>query len=121
MHIVSSMEQIEKGFEGQNFSPLEKFVYIYEKLRTGIKFDPKNETKPSSEIRSLRGFITRETVCAGYAVMLKELLDRQGIECHYVSGSGHAWNIVSFDGKKYYPIDLTWDSNKYMGRRYKKF
>lgn len=122
--IVSAMEKIEKDFEEQNFSQLEKLVHIYDKLKSGIMYDPKFETKPSSEIRSLRGFITGQTVCAGYAVILKEMLDRQGIECHYVSGKtsregGHAWNIVSLDGKKYHPIDLTWDNTKFRGRRIK--
>lgn len=84
--ILSAMEKIEKGFEGQDFTKLEKLVYIYDKLKSGIMYDPKHEGKKSSETRSLRGFITRETVCAGYAVMFKEMLDRQGIECHYVAG-----------------------------------
>ncbi len=120
--IVSAMEKIEKDFEWQNFSQLEKLVHIYSKLKSGIMYDPKFESKPSSETRSLRGFITGQTVCAGYAVMLKEMLDRQGIECYYVSGktsreSGHAWNVVSLDGKKYYPVDLTWDNTKFRGRK----
>ena len=122
--IVSAMEKIEKDFEGQNFSQLEKLVHIYGKLKSGVMYDPKFETKPSSETRSLRGFITGQTVCAGYAVMLKEMLDRQGIECHYVSGKtsregGHAWNVVSLDRKKYHPIDLTWDNTRFRGRTIK--
>lgn len=84
--IVSEMEEIEKGLDGQDTDQLEKLVYIYEKLKAGIMYDPKFETKSSRDIRSLRGLITKQTVCAGYSVILKELLDRQGIECHYVSG-----------------------------------
>ena len=78
--IVSEMEKIEKDFKGQNFSDFEKLVHIYGKLKSGIMYDPKFETKPSSETRSLRGFLTKQTVYAGYSVMLKEILDRQGIE-----------------------------------------
>lgn len=84
--IVSEMESIEKGIEGQNADELEKLVYIYGKLKAGIMYDPKFENKPSRDTRSLRGLLTKQTVCAGYSVILKELLDRQGIECHYVSG-----------------------------------
>ncbi len=84
--IVSEMEEIEKGLDGQDTGQLEKLVYIYGKLKAGIMYDPKFETKLSKDIRSLRGLITKQTVCAGYSVILKELLDRQGIECYYVSG-----------------------------------
>lgn len=84
--IVSEMEEIEKGLDGQDADQLEKLVYIYGRLKSGIMYDPKFENKPSRDTRSLRGLITKQTVCAGYSVILKELLDRQGIECHYVSG-----------------------------------
>lgn len=123
--IVEEMERIEKGLDKQNFSQLEKVVYIYENLKSGIMYDPKFEEKQSREVRSLRGLITKQTVCAGYAVILKEMLDRQGIECHYVSGKarnggGHAWNIVTIDGKNY-PIDLTWENGKFRGGKSKTF
>lgn len=86
VRIVSEMEEIEKGLDGQDVDQLEKLVYIYGRLKSGIMYDPKFEDKPSRDTRSLRGLITKQTVCAGYSVILKELLDRQGIECHYVSG-----------------------------------
>lgn len=89
IQIISEMEKIEEGLKGQNFNQLEKIVYIYGKLKSGIMYDPKYEYKSSKDIRSLRGFITKKTVCAGYAVMFKEMMDRQGIECHYVSGKTH--------------------------------
>ena len=88
LKIISEMESIEKGIEGQNADELEKLVYIYGKLKAGIIYDPKFENKSSRDIRSLRGLLTKQTVCAGYSVILKELLDRQGIKCHYVSGKG---------------------------------
>lgn len=86
VNIVSELENIEKGLEGQNADELEKLVYIYGRLKSGIMYDPKFESKPSRDTRSLRGLLTKQTVCAGYAVILKELLDRQGMECYYVSG-----------------------------------
>lgn len=88
---------------------------------------PKFEQKYSSEIRSLRGLITKQTVCAGYAVILKEFMDRNNIECEFVRGgtksgqaSGHAWNIVTIDEKKY-PIDLTWDNTKFRSGKSSSF
>ena len=124
--IVSAMEDIETGFEGQNFSDFEKIVYIYEKLKSQIMYDPKYEKELSSEIRSLRGFIRGKTVCAGYALMFKEMLDRQNIKCYYVQGKarssyedgGHAWNIITINGKSY-PVDLTWDNSKFRSGNFK--
>ncbi len=123
--IIKEMEKIEKDFEGQDFSDFEKMVHIYGKLKSGIMYDPKVESKPSSEIRSLRGLVSKETVCAGYAMIFKEMLDRQGIKCHYVEGKtaregGHAWNVVSLDGKNY-PIDLTWDNTNFRSGKSKTY
>ena len=114
--ILEEIEKMEKGIN-KNWDDLYKLIYIYDKLKSGILYDPKHEKKSSREIRSLRGLITKQTVCAGYSIILKEMLDRQGITCHYVqgkikSGGGHAWNVVSIDGKLY-PIDLTWDNNNF--------
>ena len=117
---IDEMESIEKGIN-KNWSDLQKIIYIYDSLKRKVFYDPKFESKQSDEIRSLRGLISKKTVCAGYAVIFKEILDRQGIKCHYVSGlcplgdgsyGGHAWNIIELDGK-YYPIDLTWDNTRY--------
>ena len=116
--IIEEIEKIEKGIS-YNWSKIQKLLYVYDRLKTGVMYDPKFEQKTSSEIRSLRGLISKKTVCAGYALILKEIMDRNGIDCEYVEGrtkenggGGHAWNIVHINGKKY-PIDLTWDNGKF--------
>ena len=120
--IVEAMEKIEAGLD-RNWLTIQKVLYIYNYLRENIMYDPKHEQKLSSETRSLRGLITKNTVCAGYAMIFKELMDRNGIYCEYARGctrkdangeemDGHAWNIIEIDGKKY-PIDLTWDNTIY--------
>lgn len=125
--ILETIEDIEKRIQS-NWSDLEKVVYIYNKLKSLLMYDPKYEKKQSKEIRSLRGLITKETVCAGFSLIFKELMDRQKIPCEYVQGisivyklegnkkkedtGGHAWNIVTIDGKKY-GIDLTWENGKF--------
>lgn len=106
--IVQEMEKVEKGIN-ENWSKIQKVIYIYNSLKCGIMYDPKYKSRKSKDVRSLRGLITKQTVCAGYALIFKEMLDRQGIRCDYVRGGGHAWNIVTIDGKMY-PIDLTWDN-----------
>ena len=113
--IIEEMEKIESKLDS-NWSSLQKTIYIYNALKNNIMYDPKYKTKPSSEVRSLRGFISRQTVCAGYSLMFKEMLERQGITCHYVEGKSHAWNIMEIDGKLY-PIDLTWDNSHFRRGR----
>lgn len=128
--IIEEIEKIESGLN-KNWSDIQKLLYIYDRLKTGIMYDPKFEYKLSSEIRSLRGLITKQTVCAGYAMILKEFMDRQNINCEYVEGhtkidgkgqrtEGHAWNIISIEGKKY-PIDLTWDNTTFRSGKSNSF
>ena len=130
---IKILEEIEKNESGinKNWSDIQKLIYIYDRLKTGIMYDPKFEQKLSSEIRSLRGLITKQTVCAGYAMILKEFMDRNNIECEYVEGCieinekgerlhGHAWNIINIGGKKY-PIDLTWDNTKFRSGKSNSF
>ena len=62
---------------------------------------------------SLTGNLYHKLTCAGIALTFKELLDRQDIECEYLSKTNsHAFNRVIIDGKKY-GMDLTWDLNRY--------
>lgn len=128
--ILEEIERIESGLN-KNWSDIQKLLYIYDRLKTSIMYDPKFEYKTSSEIRSLRGLITKQTVCAGYALIFKEFMDRNDIECEYVEGhtkidsngrrtGGHSWNIVTIDGKKY-PIDLTWDNTTFRSGKSTSF
>ena len=115
--ILREIEEIEKGIQ-ENWSDLQKTLYIYDKLKTTIMYDPKYKTKPSSEIRSLRGLITKQTVCAGYSLMLQEILERNGIQCQFVVGDGHAWNVITIDDVMY-SADLTSDNYAYRhGEKY---
>lgn len=106
--ILEEIERIESSIL-PNWSDLQKLIYIYDTLKTSIMYDPKYKDKSWAETRTLRGLLTKQTVCAGYAVILKEMLDRQGISCMYVSGNGHAWNVVTIDDVMY-PVDLTHDN-----------
>ncbi len=121
--LIKIMEKIERieSYIPSNWDDLTKVIYIYDKLKKDIMYDPKYESKTSKDIRSLRGIVSSKTVCAGYAVILKEFLDRQNIRCHYISGlvpegdnnyGYHAWNVVEIDGKLY-PFDLTWENTEY--------
>ncbi len=128
--ILEEIEKIESGIS-KNWSDIQILLYVYDKLKRKIMYDPKFEHKLSSEIRSLRGLITNQTVCAGYAMILKEFMDRNNISCEYVEGytkvdtdglstGAHAWNIININGRKY-PIDLTWDNTIFRAGKSNSF
>ncbi|MDE6833228.1 MAG: leucine-rich repeat protein [Ruminococcus sp.] len=48
------------------------------------------------------------TVCEGYARIANILYNTAGIETYYISGVGHAWNVVRA-GNNYFHVDTTWD------------
>lgn len=52
-------------------------------------------------------FLNHNAICRGYAQAYQYLMNLQGIECGYVYGGGHCWNIVKLDGDWYY-VDVTW-------------
>ena len=119
--IVNELEIIEKGINPE-WDDLQKLIYFIGQLKNKVIYHPLHEYQSSKQIRSLVGLFTKTTVCAGYSVMLKELCDRNGIECHFVMGScnkedakddktTHAWNLVRINGQLF-PIDLTWNAGK---------
>ena len=125
--IIEEIESIERNMN-PNWSDIQKIIYIYDTIKRKIFYDPKFESKPVGEIKSLRGLISKKTVCLGYSVIFKELLERQKIKCHLVIGDsvhkdgstgGHAWNIIELDDKLY-PIDLTWDNTKYRNGSFRE-
>lgn len=111
INILKEIEKIEEGMN-VNFSDIQKLYYLCDKIKKSITYDPLVDEKPDAETRSLRGLLSKKTVCAGYAVILKEFLDRQGINSYFLAGNGHAWNVVEIEGK-YYPIDLTTENRLY--------
>lgn len=57
-------------------------------------------------------FVLGRSVCEGYTLAARLLLDAAGIENILVEGTGrdenHIWNMVDLDGR-YYHLDVTWD------------
>lgn len=136
-NIITQFEKIEENIDPK-WNQFDIIVYLAETLIRNIMYDPeyflmytKGQTVPKKVgqqdmadyyDRSLRGMLTRKTVCAGYSVIFKELANRSGIECKYVNGKAHsingtyrgshAWNLVRINGV-IYPIDITWKNTKY--------
>ena|GEM_PF-3894354 len=98
------------------------FMQIYIKLGMMISYDyaavtlKKYEKERNSTSGNLMTLINKKGVCAGYSVVLKNILDIVGIESKYIvsemskKGISHAYNQVKINGI-WYNCDLTWDSN----------
>ena|GEM_PF-1693507 len=52
-------------------------------------------------------FLNGDAICRGYTQAYQYLMNLQGIECAYIYGDGHCWNLVKLDGDWYY-TDVTW-------------
>lgn len=135
--IIGEFEKIESSID-PSWNKFDIVIYLAEIIVRNIMYDPEyflmhkknilipkvigEQDKADYFDRSLRGVLTRKSVCAGFAVIFKELANRNGIECKYVSGAaysntgvyrgGHAWNLIRIDGV-IYPLDITWKNTKY--------
>ncbi len=90
----------------------DKVKYVYELLAQNTEYVP--GAANSQNIISV--FLTRKTVCQGYACAVQYLLGQLGVEGAIISGSArgesHAWNLISMDGEYYY-MDSTWGNTEY--------
>ncbi len=85
----------------------EQVKYIFDYLVENTEYDI---TAPNNQnIASV--FIDGRSVCQGYSMATKYLLDKLGIFCTIVygetEGESHAWNLVRMDGVYCY-VDTTW-------------
>ena len=92
-------------------SPLSREVYIHNALGSRVKY-----TDNYYDQSAYSALVEGQSVCAGYSRAYQYLLQRCGIPCYFVYGTGysngsggsHAWNIVYVNGH-YYNVDATWD------------
>jgi hypothetical protein len=90
----------------------EKAMFLYNDLVVDMEYGQKYENiqSPGTTERSLNGILYGKLVCAGFALVYKEMLDRVGIKCYYQNQKDvHAFNVIEVDGKKY-GLDITWDN-----------
>ena len=93
-------------------SDYEKVKFIYEWIIDNTEYN-ENSTD-NQNISSV--FINHSSVCQGYTMATKFLLDKMGIFCTVVYGTAadenHAWNLVKMDGT-YCFVDTTWGDSSY--------
>lgn len=110
--IIGEMKKIERGIHA-NWDDLTKAYYVYKKLIKKISFNSNKNEYDNQQSSNLSGLVTGSSICAGYSMIFKEMMDRQNIPCDYIRGilgttEKHAWNVISVSGKNY-GIDLTLD------------
>ncbi len=94
-------------------SDLEKAVVLHDYLAVNCEYDKENLDKgkvPDVSYTAYGTLVNRISVCEGYALAYKYLLNQAGIECLMVKSEAmnHAWNLIQLNGK-YYQVDVTWD------------
>ena len=116
----SGLTKIIKYFEynesmiDPNWNEYEKAMFLYNALVVDMEYDENYETiySPKSIERGLNGILYGKLVCAGFAEVYKEMLDRIGIKNYYQNRKNHHdWNVIEIDGKKY-GLDITFDNNR---------
>ena len=110
--IIQQMNLIESKIP-KEWNDWQKAKYIYETLREKISYNMDRSTYSNQQSSNLNCLLSKKGICVGYALLFKEMMDRQGIECDYIRGIGgrskHAWNVLTIDGTSF-QVDLTWDS-----------
>jgi len=112
--IIGQMKLIE-GSIPSSWNEIQKAKYIYEVLGKRIEYNHNKAEYSSQQSSNLTILLSGKGICAGYSLLYKEMMDRQGIQCDYIRGESgkdmHAWNVLTINGKSFL-VDLTWDANK---------
>lgn len=91
----------------------DKAKYVFEILVQNVDYDANIENNQNI----ISTFLSRATVCQGYACATQYLLQRMGIQSAIVTGTArgesHAWNLICLNGKYYY-MDTTWGNSRYL-------
>jgi len=116
--IISQMEEIESSIPSE-WNEWQRAKYIYEKLGERISYNLNQAEYGNQQSSNLTILLSQKAICAGYSLLYKEMMDRQGIECDYMRGKAtvsstgktekHAWNVLRIGGYNV-PVDLTWDA-----------
>ena len=97
----------------------DKVKAIHDKICSMVTYEDKNlgnahYQTPYSLYIDADGDGKVETVCAGYAKMMKLQCDKYGIPCVLVTGvtdtgEAHMWNYIQLEDGKWYAVDASWD------------
>lgn len=124
--IRREIKTLLKSVENNNGkNELKVFMQIYILIANIVTYDYEEEQSSDDYDRLytsrnlVGGILKGESVCTGYAEILRNFLACRNIECRIISSQGHSYNQVKINGKWYY-VDLTNDAdNIRSGKRFK--
>lgn len=113
--VNSKVQAIVTAAIKPGMSEYDKELAIHDYVVNKVKYDYtnlQNNTVPDDSYTAYGALVNGTAVCQGYAEAMYRLLNKAGVKCILVSGSGnnvpHAWNMVSIGGA-YYHVDTTFD------------
>jgi hypothetical protein len=118
----TSIEAVAQYISARVLDPIERIKALHDWVADRIAYDAEAlslHAIPLADAYAPAVFGRRLAVCAGYADLLHDLGRAAGIEIAVVENASHAWNAVSFAGRRY-EIDVTWDAGYVEGRRFVK-
>lgn len=94
-------------------SDYELLKYFYDTIIETVEYD--SDAENGQDLRSV--FLSKRSVCAGYAKAFQYLCTLAGIPCITVRGTtsdniSHAWNMVKLGDQNYW-VDTTWGDPVY--------
>lgn len=105
--IIKYFQSIERCID-ISWTESQKAMYVYQQICNSMEYS-ECYMDDQDNARSLTGVLYGKAVCSGFALILKEALDRLGISNEYQNRQGHhSWNIAYLDGA-YRALELTWD------------
>lgn len=113
----AKVKMIREKIITDDMSDVEKVKAVHDYIVRNTVYDSvnvKNNTVPDSDYQAEGVLYNGKAVCQGYAYAFQLFMEQLNIPSKVVTGAdlktgvGHAWNMVSLDGK-WYQIDTTWD------------
>ena len=98
-------------------SDIEKVTAVYTWMTSNIVYDYEHLEDSSYLLKhtAYAALIDKTAVCQGYAMLLYRLCLEMGVDCRYITGGNHGWDLVGINGLYYY-ADSTWDANKHPAK-----
>lgn len=84
---------------------------IYRYLCENVRYE---EADDALDYTAYGALVNGNAACQGFSVAFYRLCLELGVDARVVTSEkmGHAWNIASPDGKRYYACDATWDAGR---------
>ena len=108
--VIEYYEKIESQISSE-WTETQKCMFLYDALVSDFTYEANYDTQITKGVaeRGLNGVLYKKLVCAGFAMVFKEGLDRMNINNVYQNRKGlHSWNIVELEGNLR-GLEVTWD------------